>query len=98
MRLSRTLAAVTITGVLVVGGTATAAPRPMSYKNCTALNKVYPHGVGREGARDKTSTGDRVTNFKVSNRIYARNDGKRPRYRNEYDLDRDNDGIACEKK
>lgn len=51
-----------------------------------------------KGARDKTSTGDRVTNFKVSNRVYARNDGKRPRYAHERDLDRDDDGIACEKK
>lgn len=62
------------------------------------MNNVYPHGVGRSGARDKTSTGDRVTNFRVSDRTYARNDGGSPRYPGEYDLDRDNDGIACERK
>ena len=44
------------------------------FKNCTAMNKVYPHGVGRMGARDKTS-GTPVTNFKVSNRVYAANRG-----------------------
>ncbi len=51
------------------------------------MNKDYPHGVGRKGARDKTS-GTAVTNFKVSNSLYAANSGS----------DRDKDGIACEKR
>ena len=38
-----------------------------------------------------------MTNFKRSNRIYAYNDGKGGAPPREYDLDRDNDGIACEK-
>ncbi len=58
-----------------------------SYKNCTALHKRYPHGVGKVGARDHTS-GTPVTTFRRSNRLYRHN--KR--------LDRDKDGIACEKK
>jgi hypothetical protein len=58
-----------------------------TYKNCTALNKDYPHGVGRKGARDKTS-GTPVTNFKVSNSLYAANRHS----------DRDGDGVACEKR
>jgi hypothetical protein len=57
------------------------------FRNCTALNKVYPHGVGRVGARDKTS-GTPVTNFKRSNKLYRENKKS----------DRDGDGIACEKK
>ncbi|MDJ0319813.1 excalibur calcium-binding domain-containing protein [Pseudarthrobacter sp. PS3-L1] len=67
-----------------------------SYKNCTELNKVYPHGVGKTGARDKT-TGKPVTTFRVNSTVYSYNDGaaRRP---GEYDLDRDNDGIACEKR
>ena len=92
----RSLVAATATIVLVVAGSATAAA-PKSYKNCTAMNKAYPHGVGKKGARDKTSSSTRVTNFKVSNRVYAYNDGKAPRHRGERDLDRDNDGIACER-
>jgi hypothetical protein len=72
------------------------APTPRSYANCTALNKVYGHGVGRQSARDHTS-GSPVTTFTVSNTIYAYNDGKPPRHAGEHDLDRDNDGIACEK-
>lgn len=76
---------------------ANAAAAPKSYKNCTELNKVYPHGVGKKGAVDKTS-GKRVTNFTVSNTVYGYNDGGATRHFREYDLDRDNDGIACEKR
>ena len=76
---------------------ANAAPAPKSYKNCTELNKVYPHGVGKSGARDKTS-GKPVTTFRVSSTVYSYNDGGAKRDFREYDLDRDNDGIACEKR
>jgi hypothetical protein len=99
MQFRRTL--VVLGSALVVAATIAvptdAAPRAKSYKNCTALNKVYPHGVGRKGARDKTSTDERVTNFKRSNKVFAYNDGNAPRYPRERDLDRDNDKIACEK-
>jgi hypothetical protein len=67
-------------------GLAADASTPGKFKNCTALNKRYPHGVGRVGARDKTS-GEPVTNFKRSNKLYRLNKSK----------DRDKDGIACEK-
>lgn len=74
-----------------VAGTTGAVQKPIAaakeYKNCTALNKVYPHGVGKKGAKDKTSS-KRVTNFKVSSSIYKQNKKS----------DRDNDGIACEKR
>jgi hypothetical protein len=63
---------------------------PVLYKNCTNLNKKYPHGLGKAGARDRTS-GDPVRNFARSTRLYnvamSYNRG----------LDRDKDGIACEK-
>ena len=64
---------------------------PRLYRNCTNYNKRYPHGVGRLLARDKTS-GTPVTNFKRSTVLY--NTGMR------YNrgLDRDKDGIACEKR
>jgi hypothetical protein len=45
-----------------------------------------PHFI-QLGVRDKTS-GDPVTNFKRSNRLYRLNSH----------LDRDNDKIACEKR
>ena len=70
-------------------------PKHAPYTNCTALNKKYPHGVGRVGARDRAMNGgvlsNPVTNFKRSNKIFAaamdHNKG----------LDRDKDKIACEK-
>ena len=56
--------------------------------NCTTLHAKYPHGVGRPGARDKTTsrTGP-VTNFTRNKAAYLNNKS----------LDRDHDGIACEK-
>ena len=85
--------------VLLLGwGTAAPAAAPRSYKNCAAMNKVDAHGVGRAAsATDKTASGPAVTNFRVSRTVYAYNDGKSPRHTHERDLDRDNDGIACEK-
>jgi hypothetical protein len=60
------------------------------WKNCKAVNARYPHGVGRYGAHDHT-TGVPVTNFKHSTRLY-----KTAMHYNK-GLDRDKDGIACEK-
>lgn len=60
-----------------------------TYSNCTALNKAYPHGVAKPGARDKVSGSSKpVTNFKVSASLYSANKSK----------DRDKDGVACEKR
>ncbi|MFC7528592.1 excalibur calcium-binding domain-containing protein [Actinoplanes sp. GCM10030250] len=71
----------------VVSGPAQAAAK--TYKNCTALNKVYKHGVGKKGAKDKVrGKTKKVTNFKVSNALYKANKKS----------DRDKDGIACEKR
>jgi hypothetical protein len=57
------------------------------FPNCTAMHKVYPHGVGKPTARDHTASGQSpVTNFKKSSALYLANKG----------LDRDHDGIACE--
>jgi hypothetical protein len=86
MHVRRLLVAAT-TAALFLGTTAPSYAAAKTYKNCTALNKAYPHGVGRNGARDKTS-GTPVTNFKVSNSLYAANRGS----------DRDGDGVACEKR
>jgi Excalibur calcium-binding domain len=63
---------------------------PLRWKNCTQVNKRYPHGVGRLRAVDKTS-GEPVTNFKRSTLLY------RTAMRYNRGLDRDKDGIACEK-
>jgi len=73
----------------IAGATALASPVKIDaevYANCAALNAVYPHGVGRPGAVDHTS-GRPVTGFAPLSAIYAANP----------DLDRDKDGIACER-
>jgi|RhiMetdeSRZDD1v2_1073273.scaffolds.fasta_scaffold114837_6 excalibur calcium-binding domain-containing protein len=79
-----------LTGLLLVGpagaGVERATATAKEFRNCTALNRVYPHGVGRVGARDRTS-GTPVRNFKRSNLLYRQNAKS----------DRDKDGIACEK-
>ena len=79
---------------LVLGGGALSAPADAHstgfHDNCTNLNKKWPHGVGRQGARDKTS-GTPVTNFKRSTKLY------KAALAHNGTLDRDNDGIACEK-
>jgi hypothetical protein len=64
---------------------------PRLYKNCTNLNTKYPHGVGRRLARDRTS-GEPVRNFKRNTATYLL------AMRHNKGLDRDKDGIACEKK
>jgi hypothetical protein len=68
-------------------------PKPKAlaqkFKNCAELNKLYPHGVGRVGAHDRSNVrGAVVTNFTRNDAVYLANQS----------LDRDKDGIACEKK
>ena len=81
MRVLLVLLAVAVAVVLAAPGTAarndtTTVPTtgvviPRLYKNCTNLNKRYPHGLGRRFAVDKTS-GVPVRNFYRSTRLYLR--------------------------
>ncbi|SCG51489.1 excalibur calcium-binding domain-containing protein [Micromonospora humi] len=79
---------------LAIGGGAAVAVGPAEaaakkYKNCTALNKTYKHGVGKKGAKDKVRGSTKpVANFTVSTTVYNKNTH----------LDRDKDGVACEKR
>ncbi|NYE71784.1 excalibur calcium-binding domain-containing protein [Microlunatus parietis] len=102
MRIKRALIGLAAASALLAGTTvlpADAAPKPKSYKNCAALNKVYPHGVAKKGAKDKVKGKSKpVKNFTVSSKVYSYNDGKPKKYKGERDLDRDNDGVACEKR
>ncbi|MGQ0632060.1 MAG: excalibur calcium-binding domain-containing protein [Sporichthyaceae bacterium] len=82
-------------GMLVIGlgvPAAEAAGSAKTYANCTEMQKKYPHGVGKKGARDRISgkyvPGKSVTNFKVSAALYKAN----------IKSDRDQDGVACEKR
>lgn len=63
---------------------------PSPFQNCTAFNKVYPHGVGKKGAKDKSPKP--VKTFRVDTALY----NKAMKYNS--GLDRDKDGVACEKR
>jgi hypothetical protein len=61
------------------------ATSPKVFKNCSALNKVYPGGVALRGAINQGGT-TKITP-KYDNALYKANRKS----------DRDKDGIACEK-
>jgi hypothetical protein len=63
---------------------------PIRWRSCKYVNAKYHHGVGKVNAHDST-TGEPVTNFTHSNYLY------RVAMRYNRSLDRDHDGIACEK-
>ena len=75
-------------GLSAVTSGADAATVPV-FKNCAAMNAKYAHGVGKPGAKDHVTSGKPVTTFYASAAIYAAN----PKT-----LDRDKDGIMCEKR
>lgn len=74
--------------------TATATATAKHYKNCTAVNQVYSGGIAKAGVKynlvksgGKTIKRALKGNVKFSTALYNANKS----------LDRDNDGIACEK-
>ena len=79
------VALLSFVGVLFVA--APPAEAASSFRNCATLNATYPNGVGRAGAVDKTK-GTPVTAFLKDTKLYQ----SLPKT-----LDRDKDGIACEK-
>ena len=93
MPLAKIPALLTAATLLSGAGFAVAAPAhaataPKTYANCDALHRVYPHGVGKKGAKDKVKGNTKpVTNFTVNTAVYNKNTKS----------DRDHDGIACEK-
>jgi Excalibur calcium-binding domain len=75
---------------LICGFARGASAAERKFRNCETLNNVYPHGVGLPGAVDRVSgSKNRVTNFAKKAGVY------RAQSKN---LDRDGDGIACEKE
>lgn len=88
--LAGAIACVTIAAPALLVITPADAAVPAKWQNCTTVNKRLPHGVGRANARDKTS-GTPVTNFRRDTALYN------AAMRANGGLDRDKDGIACEK-
>jgi hypothetical protein len=82
-------------GVVQAPASGGVAAIPYLWQNCTHVDTKYRHGVGKVGAHDRT-TGTPVTTFYRSTRLYniaMSYNGQRG-----YNLDRDHDGIACEKR
>jgi hypothetical protein len=73
--------ALIITAAITGSPASTASAASKKYSNCKALNKVYPNGV----AKTKKAAGS--TKARVSSSLYNANKK----------LDRDKDGIVCEK-
>jgi len=94
-RSTATIAVLTAALIVTSAGLPAHALEPSAakkYGNCKALNKVFPHGVAKSASvkdrnKKKQIVADPVSNFKVNASVYAANKG----------LDRDKDGIACEK-
>ncbi|MFE6166997.1 excalibur calcium-binding domain-containing protein [Viridibacillus arvi] len=94
-----------IATTIIFSGTVTIAPSQTDaatgiYKNCTAFNKHYPKGVAKSAntknkvvsRKSKQTTYKSMSSgTKISSEIYKK------AIKNNYDLDRDNDGIACER-
>jgi len=90
-RIGVSIAAIGLTASFGAVAIPTAQAHPTGiHDNCTNLNKKWPHGVGRRGAVDRTS-GTLVRNFYRNTKQY------RAAENHNGTLDRDNDGIACEK-
>lgn len=85
-----TLLTTLLTVPLATSVASAAEARGSVYDNCTSFNHKYPHGVGKNKAKDHTS-GTPVTSFKRSTKLYKTAMSKNSR------LDGDKDGVACEK-
>jgi hypothetical protein len=98
MQMTRTLstaaASVVLATTAVVGGASAAQAAPTVYKNCDAVHRVYSGGIAKKSVtKNKVTSAGKVTyralqgTVKKDDKLYAANKK----------LDRDADGIACEK-
>jgi hypothetical protein len=78
------LAAAAVTSLVI--GTATPAHAAKTYANCTAMHKVYKHGVAKSGTAANKQVRAGYGRPAVKPKVYAANTKS----------DRDKDGTACE--
>ncbi|QRY62824.1 excalibur calcium-binding domain-containing protein [Gordonia sp. PDNC005] len=84
-----TAAAIALTVVAVAPHPDADAAPAKRYANCSALNKDFRHGVARPGGRDLVKGKSKpARGYAVNRAVYSKNTH----------LDRDKDGVACEKK
>ena len=98
IRTASAVAASVLTLAALVAAPASAeAAGKVRYTNCTTYRATshFKHGVGRTHGHDKLKRGSKsrpVTNFKHSTKLY------KIAIKHNRDLDRDRDGVACEKR
>ena len=80
----KVLASLLIAGTSLFVG-ASHADAATKFRNCAAMNRVYPHGVGLK--KGLVNRGGKPVRYKVDPAVYTANKAR----------DRDRDGIACEK-
>jgi hypothetical protein len=92
LRILARLSTVAVAGGLLVVQAPMALAAP-NYSNCTTLQQSYPHGIGRANARDVVrGTSRPVTTWVKDTAGYDRAVAANR------DLDRDRDGVACERR
>lgn len=90
--MTRLLLGATVALAVALVPTAANAAGP-SYANCTALQKTYGHGIGRTNAHDVVRGSTKpVTTWRHDTAGYNK------AVKANRDLDRDRDGVACEKR
>jgi hypothetical protein len=76
--------ALALLGTVATGSPAGAATG--TFKNCTAMHKVYKNGVAKTKFAATHAKPAKIKSPKVSSSLYAKNKK----------MDRDKDGVACE--
>lgn len=98
MRTTRSLGIAAVTAVLaatvVVGGASTAQAAPTKYANCTAVQRVYSGGIAKKSVTKNRVTSAGKTTYRALKGTVKKDDAL---YNANKKLDRDGDGIACEK-
>jgi hypothetical protein len=98
MKTTRALGVTALALALTVGGvvgTATSASAaPKTYENCTAVHKVYSGGIAKKSVTKNKVTSAGKTSYRALKGTVKKDDAL---YNANKKMDRDADGIACEK-
>ena len=87
------LTAAAVVALVAAPAAQAAPPAASAYKNCTVLNSQFPNGIGTATAVDRVAAGAKpVTTFRRDTAGYTR------AMQHNRGLDRDKDGVACEKR
>ncbi|NII41924.1 hypothetical protein E9228_002582 [Curtobacterium flaccumfaciens] len=98
MKTTRTLGIAAVTLALTLGGVAgtatSASAAPRVFANCTAVHQVYSGGIAKKSVTQNKVTSGGKTSYRALKGTVKKDDAL---YRANKKMDRDADGIACEK-